>query len=192
LTRKIPLVLYNLLFTAHVSGPYHLSVQSVKTNRKLTLLFFSLWLVFSGCVHSIKALPEGIDYRSKGYCVGAGDIEFLVDLTYKNTVGKTVHEQEIFDTIFTLIDNAHNYILIDMFLFNSYQGTSGLLRIVKTGTTFRFWVRLTGADTWQDLGSVLTTAKDSLYRIGMIAKTWSHAPVEVTFSDFTILPGGWR
>ena len=99
-------------------------MQSVKTNRKLTLLLFSLWLVFSGCVHSIKALPEGIDYRSKGYCVGAENIEFLVDLTYKNTVGKTVHEQEIFDTIFTLIDNARNYILIDMFLFNSYQGRS--------------------------------------------------------------------
>jgi len=73
-----------------------------------------------------------------------------------------------------------------------YEGTSGLLRVVKTGTTFRFWVRLPGADAWQDLGSVLTTAKDSLNRVGMIAKTWSAKPVEVTFSDFTILPGGWR
>ena len=73
-----------------------------------------------------------------------------------------------------------------------YQGNSGLLRIVKTGTTFRFWVRYTGADTWQDLGSILTTAKDSLNRVGMMAKTWSAQPVEVTFSDFTILPGGWR
>jgi phosphatidylserine/phosphatidylglycerophosphate/cardiolipin synthase-like enzyme len=79
-------------------------------------------LIVSGCVHTIKPLPEGIDYRSKGYCVDAEDIEFLVDLTYKDTAGKTVHEQEIFDTIFTLIDNARNYILIDMFLFNSYQG----------------------------------------------------------------------
>lgn len=97
-------------------------MQFLNTNRKLTLLLFLLCLIFSGCVHSIKALPEGIDYRSKGYCVGAGDIEFLVDLTYKNTDGETIHEQEIFDTIFTLIDNARKYILIDMFLFNSYQG----------------------------------------------------------------------
>ncbi|MGD9278187.1 MAG: hypothetical protein PVG37_06350, partial [Desulfobacterales bacterium] len=73
-----------------------------------------------------------------------------------------------------------------------YKGTSGLLRVAKTGTTFRFWVKLPGADAWQDLGSVLTTAKDSLNRVGMIAKTWSAKPVEVTFSDFTILPGGWR
>jgi phosphatidylserine/phosphatidylglycerophosphate/cardiolipin synthase-like enzyme len=97
-------------------------VQSANTNRNLTLLLLLLCLIFSGCVHSIKALPEGIDYRSKGYCVGAGNIEFLVDLTYKNSVGKSVHEQEIFDTIFSLIDNARKYILIDMFLFNSYQG----------------------------------------------------------------------
>lgn len=97
-------------------------MQSLKNNHKLIVLLLSLWLVFLGCVHSTKALPEGIDYRSKGYCVGAEDIEFLVDLTYKNTAGETVHEQEIFDTIFTLIDNARKYILIDMFLFNSYQG----------------------------------------------------------------------
>ena len=97
-------------------------MQFADTNRNLTVLLFLLCLIFSGCVHAIKALPEGIDYRSKGYCVGAEDIEFLVDLTYKNSDGKSVHEQEIFDTIFSLIDNARKYILIDMFLFNSYQG----------------------------------------------------------------------
>ena len=98
------------------------NLASFKTNLKMTGLLFLLWLVFSGCVHAIKTLPEGIDYQSKGYCVGAEDIEFLSDLTYKNAVGETVHEQEIFDTIFTLIDNAREYILIDMFLFNSYTG----------------------------------------------------------------------
>ena len=98
------------------------NVQSLKTNTKMILLLFLLWLVFSGCVHAIKTLPEGIDYQSKGYCVGAEDIEFLSDLTYMNAVGETVHEQEIFDTIFSLLDNAREYILIDMFLFNSYTG----------------------------------------------------------------------
>jgi phosphatidylserine/phosphatidylglycerophosphate/cardiolipin synthase-like enzyme len=97
-------------------------VASLKTKIKLTLLLFSLWWVFSGCVHAIMPLPEGIDYQSKEYCVGAENIDFLSDLTYKNAVGETVHEQEIFDTIFTLIDNAREYILIDMFLFNSYTG----------------------------------------------------------------------
>jgi len=26
----------------------------------------------------------------------------------------------------------------------------------------------------------------------MMAKTWSNEPVEVIFSNFTILPGGWN
>ena len=65
-----------------------------------------------------------INYQSKAYCVGTEDIEFLSDLTYKNAVGETVHEQEIFDTIFSLIDHAQEYILMDMFLFNSYTGKS--------------------------------------------------------------------
>jgi len=97
-------------------------VESLKTKSKLALLLFLMCLVFSGCVHAVMPLPEGIDYQSKGYCVGAEDIDFLADLTYKNAAGETVHEQEIFDTIFTLIDNAREYILIDMFLFNSYTG----------------------------------------------------------------------
>ena len=98
------------------------NLESSKTKKKLAFLLFSTWLVFSGCVHAIMPLPEGIDYQSKEYCVAAEDIEFLADLTYKNAVGETVHEQEIFDNIFTLIDNAREYILIDMFLFNSYTG----------------------------------------------------------------------
>jgi hypothetical protein len=44
---------------------------------------------------------------------------------------------------------------------------------------------------WQDLDSVLTTEKGGLSRIGMIAKTWNAQAIEVTYSDFTILPVGW-
>jgi len=38
----------------------------------------------------------------------------------------------------------------------------------------------------------IDTKKNGFHRIGMIAKTWSSQPIEVTFSDITILPGGWR
>jgi len=74
----------------------------------------------------------------------------------------------------------------------NYEGTAGLLRVTKTGSTFRFSAKLDGTGGWQDLGSVLTTPKDGLTRIGMITKTWGSQAVEITFSDFTILPGGWR
>lgn len=99
-------------------------MEPVKHKCKKALLLVLTYIVLSGCVHAIMPLPEGVDYQSKGYCVGTKNIEFLYDLTYKNAVGETVHEQEIFDTIFTLIENARQYILIDMFLFNSYTGKS--------------------------------------------------------------------
>lgn len=48
----------------------------------------------------------------------------MYDLTYQNSSGKRVSDQEIFDQIFTLIDQSKEYILIDMFLFNDYMGGS--------------------------------------------------------------------
>jgi len=96
-------------------------MEPFKIKGKAALLLCLLCSVFTGCVHAIMPLPEGVDYQSKGYCVRAEHIEFLADLTYEDAVGEMVHEQEIFDTIFTLIDNAQEYILIDMFLFNSYK-----------------------------------------------------------------------
>jgi phosphatidylserine/phosphatidylglycerophosphate/cardiolipin synthase-like enzyme len=103
---------------------YGEKVDSLKTKCKMAVLLCLMCSVFLGCFHAIMPLPEGIDYQSKGYCVSAENIKFLEDLTYKDAVGEMVREQEIFDTIFTLIDNARDYILIDMFLFNSYTGKS--------------------------------------------------------------------
>jgi len=69
---------------------------------------------------------------------------------------------------------------------------TGSLRIIRRGNTFRFSTRLDGDSKWYEVGSILATIKDDFKRVGVIAKTWGGDPVEVTFSDFTILPGGWR
>ncbi len=66
--------------------------------------------------------PDGTEYRSIEYIIDPGDVEFLYDLTYKDASGELVSDQEIFNRIFSLIDNAEKYILLDMFLFNSYTG----------------------------------------------------------------------
>jgi hypothetical protein len=70
--------------------------------------------------------------------------------------------------------------------------TNGSLRIIKTGKTFRFSVRLANEKQWHELGSVLTTVKDEFNRVGLITKTWGGEPVEVTLSNLTILPGRWQ
>lgn len=66
-----------------------------------------------------KPLPDGISFQSKDYYINEGDIEFLSDITVE---GKC--DQVIFNEIFKAIDLSREYILIDMFLFNSFVGTT--------------------------------------------------------------------
>jgi len=73
------------------------------------LVLTMLWQTF-------KPLPKNINYKSKKYIIGENDIKFFNDLT----VGDNV-EQQIFDRILNLIDKARKYILIDIFLFNSFN-----------------------------------------------------------------------
>lgn len=83
-----------------------------------------LWLFVVGIFQVYKPLPSGVDYTGKTRGISADDVSFLYDLTYEKD-GERAHEQHIFDRIFAHIRNAEKYILIDMFLFNSYLGNSG-------------------------------------------------------------------
>jgi hypothetical protein len=80
------------------------------------------WLTAVGIYQSNKPLPEGLNYRSEVYQVAEGDVEFLADLTYEDSIGNIIHDQEIYDTIDSLVNKAEKYIYIDMFLFNSFKG----------------------------------------------------------------------
>ncbi len=63
-----------------------------------------------------------VSYESEVYEVPANRVQFLEDRTFLNSDGERVSEQEIFDTLFTMIDEADSYILIDLFLFNDFTG----------------------------------------------------------------------
>ena len=79
-----------------------------------------VWLSFVGFYQTTKRLPQNLDFRGEERNVYVENIEFLYDLTYKNLNGEIISEQTIFDEIFSLIEEAKAYILIDAFLFNSY------------------------------------------------------------------------
>ena len=70
--------------------------------------------------------------------------------------------------------------------------TKGRLRIIKSGNSYRFALSVPNVKGWQDLGKIESTVKDGFKRVGVMAKTWGNEPVEVTFRNFTILPGGWN
>jgi len=101
-------------------------VKIVADTRRYRVYFLVLflWVTAVGFFHVYKPLPPGIDYRGEEHLVPAGDIEFLADLTYENIDGFLIRRQKIFGTIFSLIDTAEEYILVDMFLFNSFAGSS--------------------------------------------------------------------
>ncbi len=89
--------------------------------RNILILLLMILTVVS-MYHSLRSNPLGTGYKSPVYSIAPNDIDFLYDLTFVNEEGDLTVEQQIFDRIFFLIDNAQRYILIDMFLFNSFAG----------------------------------------------------------------------
>jgi phosphatidylserine/phosphatidylglycerophosphate/cardiolipin synthase-like enzyme len=80
-----------------------------------------LWLILVSIFQMNKPLPSGVNYTGEVRGISADNVTFLYDLTYE-TDGARVREQHIFDRVFSCIQGANKYILIDMFLFNSYLG----------------------------------------------------------------------
>jgi len=72
--------------------------------------------------NTYKPLPKGISYASKTYDINGRDIRFLADLTYREKgTGKRKVEQSIYPEIYRMIDDAHQFIVADFFLFNGYH-----------------------------------------------------------------------
>lgn len=62
-----------------------------------------------------KPLPKGISFEGKPQELDS--IKFLYDLSYEKNK-QIVHEHEIFNNAYRIIDEANEFIILDMFLFN--------------------------------------------------------------------------
>jgi len=78
----------------------------------------TIWAVLL-VFHLTKALPQGLSVSAPAH--DASGMEFLVDLTYQRD-GHSVAEQEIFDRILSMIDEADRFVVLDMFLFDGEHG----------------------------------------------------------------------
>jgi hypothetical protein len=65
-------------------------------------------------------LAPGFAYAGKPHA--ASHVEFLHDDTWVDPTGCRHVSQRIFDEVFRLIDQARHLVLLDMFLFNNFQG----------------------------------------------------------------------
>ncbi|CAD2081615.1 phospholipase D [Jeotgalicoccus coquinae] len=71
--------------------------------------------VVSG-VRYFMPVPAGVSFESEEY--QTDDATFLYDLTYTNNDDAITQEQEIFEEVYTMIGEAEEFLVIDMFLFN--------------------------------------------------------------------------
>lgn len=91
--------------------------------KKITWIILSLLLsVYIGTLifHQTKELPDGTSYLGEEHWLTEDEISFLYDLTYQKE-GEEVYEHEIFNTVFQMIEEAEEFIIIDMFMINDFS-----------------------------------------------------------------------
>lgn len=93
-----------------------ISIKRLAVN--ILIVFLAVYLSVL-LYHTLKPLPEGISYEGEIHLVEDKDIEFLEDTTYKDGKGNQKQHQEIIARMLDEIDKAEQFIVIDMFLFNS-------------------------------------------------------------------------
>jgi phosphatidylserine/phosphatidylglycerophosphate/cardiolipin synthase-like enzyme len=79
----------------------------------------ALPFVLASC-HSFKTLPDGISF--KGAPIATEEVAFVSDTTWIDGSGQRHIEQAIFDNIFRIIAASKKLIILDMFLYNDFQG----------------------------------------------------------------------
>ncbi|WP_370866592.1 phospholipase D family protein [Saccharibacillus sp. JS10] len=77
-----------------------------------------IWLLAVLIYQMNKPLPEGVSYESPVY--RTDNVDFLYDLTSPTTGEKFTQERQIFDRTIEMINEAEQFIVIDVFLFNDY------------------------------------------------------------------------
>ncbi len=95
-----------------------------------------LLLLAVGLFNTLKPLPAGLSFTGEWH--GGADVRFLRDLTFIDEAGQRHVEQQIFDAAFALIDGARRFVLVDMFLFNDFQGHKAELNTVRGGAAIKF------------------------------------------------------
>lgn len=94
-----------------------------RKKRWLFLLVFFVIYIGTVIYHQEKSLPAGISYMGNKHRMTEENIEFLYDLTYQKN-DKEIHEQEIFTEVFQMIEEAKEFLIIDMFMVNEFSDES--------------------------------------------------------------------
>ncbi|KAF6634783.1 phospholipase D family protein [Paenibacillus sp. EKM208P] len=87
---------------------------------KIAILVLIFWLITVMLYQTHKPLPPFVSYESQEY--STHEVNFWTDLTYRTGDGSTAqHEGQILNRMLGIIDEAQQFIVIDLFLFNDYK-----------------------------------------------------------------------
>ncbi|ADM72243.1 hypothetical protein GMA19_04485 [Paenibacillus polymyxa E681] len=107
-------------------NPLHSAPESQKKSMhkgralKIAILVLILWLIAVMLYQTHKPLPPFVSYESQEY--STHEVNFWTDLTYPTGDGSTAqHEGQILNRMLRIIDEARQFIVIDLFLFNDYK-----------------------------------------------------------------------
>jgi len=89
--------------------------------RAILWTLVALW-VGTAYWETNKSLPPGIHVDSPWYPITAADVTFIADITSADAYGRQNSSQAIFDSVLGVIRGAHQFVVLDYFLFNSELG----------------------------------------------------------------------
>ncbi len=92
--------------------------------KKKRWLIIGILVVIVGLYGFLKPIPDNTNLTGTIYKVPSSDVHFLSDLTIVDDKNVRTSKQQIFDEMFSMIDKAQTYILIDMFLYNDFLGAA--------------------------------------------------------------------
>lgn len=106
------------------SSPIRLATKKNRPIKKFIFWFLLInivWLTAVVIYQMNKPLPEGVTFEGQVHQIE--DVDFITDLTYPSSDGKMEHEQQIIKRMEKIVNEAQQFLVIDLFLFNNYQHT---------------------------------------------------------------------
>jgi phosphatidylserine/phosphatidylglycerophosphate/cardiolipin synthase-like enzyme len=101
--------------------------EAPRRKRRLGRLFaygfLTLWLL-TALWNLYKPLPDGVSVRGTIVETPLNQLQFLSDVTGADVFGAPVVRQQIFDSVFGLIGQSREYLVLDFFLFNDQRGAA--------------------------------------------------------------------
>jgi HKD family nuclease len=91
--------------------------------KKIPVFIFLVLYIGTLIYHQTKELPEGTSYAGEVHWMTDDDLTFLYDLTYQDE-NQEQYNHEIMDTALQMIEEAEEFLIIDMFMMNDFSDES--------------------------------------------------------------------